>query len=341
MYLQIDELIRFVEANFDIIFKIAIFPGIAFIFGFLIFAVWYERKFLARLMVRMGPVHAGKVMGWLQLIADAIKLITKEFIVPRFTLRSLFFLLPILLPVIPAAMVVLIPFGPGFILYNAMGNGLILFLALSTIYPVLNMLTGWVSNNKFTIIGAFRTIYLDVAAEIPLILSIIGVVIMAGTYDLVGIVEAQSNMWFIIPQILGFIVFFIGYLGMTERVPMDFPVAEVELVFGIKTEYSGPLYLLLMEADYVNWLAWSLLMVVLYLGGYNGPNILGNPVYSGIFWTLFKLLIVLTIVLIIKIGYARLRVDQAVRMGWKYLIPLAVINLVLTILIKYILNIYQ
>ncbi len=332
---MIESILKFVEANFKTLFMITVFPGLAFIFGFLIFAVWFERKYLARLMVRMGPVHCGKVLGWLQLIADAIKLITKEFIVPRFSLRLLFFLLPIILPVIPAILVVLIPYAKDYILYDAGGNGLILFLALATIYPVLSMLIGWVSNNKFTIIGALRTIYMDVAAEIPIVLSVLGVVILAGTYDLVSIVEAQRKIWFIIPQILGFIVFLIGYLGMTERIPMDFPVAEVELVFGVKTEYTGPLYLLMMEADYINWLAWSLLLVVLYLGGYNGPNIFGNETISGIFWTLIKLFIVMVVILTVKISYARLRVDQAVRLGWRVLIPLSFINLVITILLKY------
>jgi len=332
---MIESILKFVEANFKTLFMIIVFPGLIFIFVFLIFAIWFERKYLARLMVRMGPVHCGKVLGWLQLIADAIKLITKEFIVPRFSLRLLFFLLPIILPVIPAILVVLIPYAKDYILYDAGGNGLILFLALATIYPVLLMLIGWVSNNKFTIIGALRTIYMDVAAEIPIVLSVLGVVILAGTYDLVGIVEAQRKIWFIIPQILGFIVFLIGYLGMTERIPMDFPVAEVELVFGIKTEYTGPLYLLVMEADYINWLAWSLLLVVLYLGGYIGPNIFGNETISGIFWTLIKLFIVMVVILTVKISYARLRVDQAVRLGWRVLIPLSFINLVITILLKY------
>lgn len=332
---MIEWILNFMQANFKILFMITVFPGLSFIFSFLIFAVWFERKYLARLMVRMGPVHAGKVLGWLQLIADAIKLITKEFIIPRFSLRILFFLLPILHPVIPAILVVLIPYAPDYILFDAAGNGLILFLALATIYPVLSMLIGWVSNNKFTVIGALRMIYLDVAAEIPIVLSILGVVILAGTYDFIGIIEAQKRLWFIVPQIIGFIVFLIGYLGMTERIPMDFPVAEVELVFGVKTEYTGPLYLLMMEADYINWLAWSLLLVVLYLGGYNGPDIFGNKTISGIFWTLLKLFIVMVIMLTIKISYARLRVDQAVRLGWRVLIPLAFINIIISILMKY------
>jgi len=331
----INQLWSFIQDNLKFIFMITIFPGLAFIFIFVIFAVWFKRKYLARLMLRMGPVHAGKVLGWLQLIADAIKLIAKEFIIPRTTLKFLFFLLPILLPVIPACLVLLIPYAEDYIVFEAAGNGLLLFLAIATIYPVLSMLTGWVANNKFTIIGALRTIYMDVAAEIPMVIAVLGVVILTGSFDFVKIVEAQSKIWFIGPQILGFIVFIIGCLGMTERVPMDFPVAEPELILGVKTEYTGPLYLLMMEADFVNWLAWLLLLVTLYLGGYNGPDIFMNKTISGIFWVLVKLLVVMILLMTIEVTYARLRVDQAVRLGWRILIPLSLLNLVISILLRY------
>lgn len=325
---------RFVEANFKFIFMITVFPGLTFIFTFVIFAVWLKRKYLARLMLRMGPVHAGRVLGWLQLVADAIKLLTKEFIIPRTTMRTLFFMLPILLPVIPACLVLLIPFAPDYIVFNAAGNGLIIYLAVATVYPVLNMLTGWVANNKFTVIGALRTIYMDVAAQIPVVIAVLGIVVMTGTFDLVKIVEAQSKIWFIGPQILGFIVFTIGILGMTERVPMDFPVAEPELILGVKTEYTGPLYLLTMEADFVNWLAWCLLLIVLYLGGYNGPDIFMNKTLSGIFWMLIKLLIVMVVLMTIEVTYARLRVDQAVNIGWRILLPLALLNLIISLFLR-------
>ena len=331
------DLLKFIKVNFLIFFKIGVFPGLGFIFGFVIFAVWYQRKYLARLMLRMGPVHCGRKLGWLQLIADALKLLTKELIVPDAAHEELFITLSILLPVVPGAMIGLIPFAQDFVIYSAQGYGLLLFFAISTLFPVLGILRGWAANNKFTIIGAFRNIYMDIAGEIPVILSAAGVMIWAGTYDLIKIVELQKNIWFIFPQILGFIVFFIGYLGMIEKVPFDIPTAESELVYGPNTEYTGAMFLNMMLSDYANMLAWTLLMITLYFGGYNGPMIFSNPIVNGSFWMLVKLLIAITIIFTVLITYARLRIDQAVRIGWNYLLPLALLNIFLTIFFKYLL----
>jgi len=329
-------LYKFIEANFRALFKILGFPGVTFIMVFIIFAVWYQRKYLARLMLRMGPVHAGKVLGWLQLIADALKLLTKEIILPRESMKKLFLLSAILLSVIPAAGIALIPFARGFSILPIRGFTLPLFLAIMTLYPIFIILMGWSANNKFTIIGAFRSIYLDVAGEIPLILSAIGVMIWAGTYDIQSIIELQKNMWFVFPQILGFITFLISYLAMIEKVPFDIPEAESELVFGYKTEYTGALFLDTMLGDYVNLLAWALIMISLYFGGYLGPSITGNTIIDGSIWMLIKLIIIITITFTIMISYARLRIDQAVRVGWNYLIPLSILNIILTIVIKYL-----
>jgi len=333
---MIDWLIEFIRVNLDPLFKIIIFPGITFIMLFTIFAVWYQRKFLARLMLRMGPVHAGRVMGWLQLIADSLKLLTKEIIFPAYSYKKLFLLSAITLPVIPAAAIALIPFAPGYAIFNVKGYTGLLFLGIMSLYPIFIVLMGWASNNKFTLIGAFRTIYLDVAGEIPIFLSVLGVFIWAGTYDLQDIVAMQSSMWFVIPQFLGFIVFFISYFAMIEKAPMDIPEAETELVFGYRTEYTGALFLDTMLGDYINILAWSLMMVTLYFGGYNGPAIFPDPLLNGAFWILFKLIILLAITFTVIISYARLRIDQAIRLGWYYLIPLALLNLIITVIIKYV-----
>lgn len=332
-----EELIKFVSENFETLFIISVFPGLSFVLGFVIFAVWYQRKYLARLMIRMGPVHCGRRLGWLQLMADAMKLIAKELIFPKAANKILFIFASIMLPVIPAAMIALIPFAPGLVIYNAAGIGLLIFFAISTIFPVISVIRGWAANNKFTIIGAFRNIYLDIAGEIPIFLASIGVMIWAGTYDLNEIVLKQSSMWFVIPQLLGFIVFFIGFLAMIEKVPFDIPTAESELIYGPNTEYSGAMFLNMMEADYINLLAWTLLMITLYFGGYNGPRVFADPIVNGVFWMIAKLLIGVTIIFTIMISYARLRIDQAVRMGWNYLLPLSILNILLTLVLKYLL----
>ncbi len=332
-----NELISFLNENFQTLFIISVFPGLSFVLGFVIFAVWYQRKYLARLMIRMGPVHCGGRLGWLQLIADALKLITKELIFPKAANKFLFVFASIMLPVIPAAMIALIPFAPGLVIYNASGLSLLIFFAISTLFPVIGVIRGWAANNKFTIIGAFRNIYLDIAGEIPVFLSSVGVMVWAGTYDLNEIVLRQQGMWFVIPQFLGFIVFFLGLLAMVEKVPFDIPTAETELIYGPNTEYSGAMFLNMMEADYVNLLAWTLLMITLYFGGYNGPTIFADPVVNGVFWLILKLLVAITIIFTIMISYARLRIDQAVRMGWNYLLPLSILNLLLTLVLKYLL----
>lgn len=331
------DLMNFIKLNLPVLLKIGLFPGLGFVFGFVIFAVWYQRKYLARLMIRMGPVHCGKKLGWLQLIADALKLLTKELIIPEAAHAELFIALSILLPVVPGVMIAFIPFAKDFVIYSGQGYGLLLFFAVSTLFPVLGILRGWAANNKFTIIGAFRNIYLDIAGEIPVLLASVGVMIWAGTYDLQEIVEMQSSMWFVFPQILGFIVFFIGYLGMIEKVPFDIPTAESELVYGPNTEYTGAMFLNMMLSDYANLLAWTLLMITLYFGGYNGPILFSNLVINGAFWMIVKLLIAITILFTIMVTYARLRIDQAVRIGWSYLLPLSLLNIVLTIFLKYIL----
>ncbi len=333
---MIDPILDFIFTNLDPLIRIIIYPGITFIMLFTIFAVWYQRKFLARLMLRMGPVHAGKFAGWLQLIADSLKLLTKEIIFPEHSYKKLFLLSAITLPVIPAAAIALVPFAPGYAIFNVRGYTGILFLAIMSLYPIFIVLMGWASNNKFTLIGAFRTIYLDVAGEIPLFLAALGVFVWAGTYDLQDIVAQQATMWFVIPQFLGFLVFFISYFAMIEKAPLDIPEAETELVFGYRTEYTGALFLDTMLGDYINVLAWALMMIKLYFGGYNGPAIFADPVLNGAFWILFKLIILLAITYTVIISYARLRIDQAIRLGWYYLIPLALLNLIITVILKYV-----
>lgn len=332
--LDVNILIKFVEDNFFNLVKILIFPGLGFIFGFIIFAVWYQRKYLARIMLRIGPLHCGRRLGWLQLIADAIKLLSKELIVPRAAVRSIFILVTILAPIIPATMLAFIPFAPTLTIFYVPKYNLLIVLALSTLYPVVQILKGWSANNKFTVIGAFRTIYLDLSGEIPIFISILGVILWAESFDLVEIVEKQANMWFILPQFLGFIVFFIGFLSIIEKVPFDIPTAEPEIVIGPNTEYSGALFLNNMLSDYLNILSWSMVFICLYLGGYNGPMIVWDPLLNGLMWTLIKLVIVLSLVFAIMISYPRLRLDQAIKLGWNYLLPLSIFNLFLTLVLK-------
>lgn len=325
----------FIWFNFKPLVQIIVIPGLAFILLFAMIAVWFERKFLARAMLRIGPYYCGKRSGWLQVIADFLKLFFKEFVIPDDAEKALFLAAPVLLPTIPALAITLIPFDSNWVLFDAGGLSLPVFLAIAGLAPVIPIFAGWAANNKYTIIGSFRTAYLYVSGEIPLVICAAATALLAGSLDLVEIVEAQRPLWFAIPQFIGFLVFFVGLILEAERTPFDVPTAETELVIGWRTEFSGVLFGFTMMAEYVSFLGWTLLFIVLYLGGYLGPSLLGVPLYDHIFWMLLKLAVVVVIVVLIRTVYPRLRLDQTLRLGWNYLMPLSLLNLFLTLILKW------
>ncbi|MBS7652507.1 MAG: NADH-quinone oxidoreductase subunit NuoH [Candidatus Bathyarchaeia archaeon] len=327
-------LLRLVLFNLKPLTQIIVIPGLAFILLFAIIVVWFERKFLARAMLRVGPYYCGGRSGVLQLIADFLKLFLKEIVIPKDAHRALFVSMPVILPTIPALAITLIPFDLDWVLFRAGGLSLPMFFAIAGFSPLIPVFAGWAANNKYTIIGSLRTAFLYISAEIPLVLCAAAVAIMAGSFDLVRIVEAQSTIWFSVPQFIGFIIFFLGLIIEAERTPFDIPTAEVELVLGWRTEFSGILFGFTMMAEYVSFLAWALLFITLYLGGYNGPNIFGLPLYSHIFWILFKLAILVPIVILIRGVFPRFRMDQLLRLGWYYLMPLSILNLFITLALK-------
>ncbi len=335
----IPELIRwlwdFIWFNFKPLAQIIVIPGLAFILLFAMIVVWFERKFLARAMLRIGPYYCGKRSGWLQVIADFLKLFFKELVIPDDVEKALFLASPILLPTIPALAITLIPFDSNWVLFDAGGLSLPIFLAIAGLAPVVPIFAGWAANNKYTIIGSFRTAYLYVSGEIPLVICAAATALLAGSLDLVDIVEAQRPLWFAIPQFIGFLVFFVGLILEAERTPFDVPTAETELVIGWRTEFSGILFGFTMMAEYVVFLGWTLLFITLYLGGYLGPSLFGVPLYDHIFWMLLKLAVIVVIVVLIRTVYPRLRLDQTLRLGWNYLMPLALLNLFMTIILKW------
>ncbi len=326
---------EFLTVNAKPLLQIYILPGLAFILLFSMIAVWFERKFLARAMMRVGPYYCGKRSGLLQVIADFMKLFMKEIIVPR-DMNFLFFAaMPVLVSTIPALALILIPFDANWVLWNIGSLGMPMFFAIAGIAPLIPIFAGWASNNKYSFRGAFRVAYMYISAEIPLVLCGAAVAIMAGSFDLVKIVQAQQNMWFAVPQFIGFVIFFLGVIIESERTPFDIPVAEVELVLGWRTEYSGILFGFTMMAEYIMFQAWTLLFITLYLGGYNGPVLAVIGVTgSHIFWMLAKFVFVVAFIILIRTVYPRLRLDQMLDLGWKYLTPLAVLNLALVLGMK-------
>jgi NADH-quinone oxidoreductase subunit H len=320
-------ILEFLIANSKPLLQILLLPGLAFILGFAIVAVWFERKFLARAMMRVGPYYCGGRSGVLQVFADFIKLFFKEIIIPDNVDWFFFAIMPVLVSTVPSVALILIPFDPNWVLWDIGSLSLPMFIAIMGIAPLMPIFSGWVSNNKYSFIGAWRVAFMYISGEIPLVICAAAVAIMAGSFDLVKIVEAQKNMWFAVPQFIGFIIFFLGVLIESERTPFDIPVAEVELVFGWRTEFSGILFGFTMMAEYVMFQAWTLLFITLYLGGYNGPIILGSVLLSHIFWLLAKFVVLVVFIILLRTVFPRPRMDQLIKLAWNYLIPLSLLNL--------------
>src|ERR671923_1530392 len=262
------------------LFKVAVFPG--FTYGAIIAAVtiFVERKFLAKMQLRVGPLYAGKIEGILQLIADGLKLVSKEIIVPSGADKPIFWAAPIAFVVSAAAVTALIPVAPGWVVAD-LDVGIIAVFAIFGFFPIIELLFSWASNSKYPFIGGLRALHQLIAFEIPFILSALSVVLLAGTLNLTGIVVAQQPYWYILFLPISAFVFYISSLAEVERVPFDLPEAESEIVAGWLTETSGMIYGLIQLGTYIKLYALSAIFVVLFLGGWAGPQLfpqeLGPP----------------------------------------------------------------
>ncbi|MEM3437749.1 MAG: NADH-quinone oxidoreductase subunit NuoH [Nitrososphaerales archaeon] len=326
----------------ELILKVLIFPGLAFPLLFAMIVIWFERKFLARIMLRIGPLHVGPLnrTGLFQPIADFLKLIQKEIIVPDNAHKLLYNTAPIIASIVASMGVAFIPYAPkpsgGYWMIYYTPLSLLVILAIFTARPFIMVGAGWASNSKYCTIGAMRAALQLLAYEVPIALSLASIVIMSRTFDLAKIVEAQSSIWFIILQPIGFIVILIAMMAELSRRPFDIPFAEQEVVFGWPTEYTGAQFALIMVSEYFDLCTVTSLITVLFLGGWSGPAIpiLNDisPILSGVFWFLFKMAI-LTVIIIMGRGiYPRLRIDQLLDAGWTILIPLAIIQIIITLL---------
>ncbi|MCS7145727.1 MAG: complex I subunit 1 family protein [Nitrososphaerota archaeon] len=324
----LQELVRFIYSEPFI--KAAIFPGALFSTVLGIFAVWFERKLFARVSLRIGPLHVGKVAGILQLIADAIKFISKERIIPDGVNKPLFVLMPALAMILSLLLYAFLPFGAGWIIYPS-DIGLLLFFLVTALSPIPIVLAGYASRSKYPFIGMSRIALQLFGYEVPLFLALTGVVLSTRTLNLEKIVEAQVAVPLAVTQVLGFIVFLTTLLAETERLPFDIPTAEGEIVFGWQTEYSGVYFLMIQLAMFEKVLAFCFLGAVLYLGGWLGPPIPGVPEsITAPFWTILKGLLLFTFVALLRGVYPRLTIEKVLDLGWKYLIPLAFVNLIIT-----------
>jgi NADH-quinone oxidoreductase subunit H len=287
---------------------------------------YVEHKVLAHMQARLGPMEAGRFHGWAQLIADGVKFIQKEDITPTAADKWVFVMAPILVIVPVILIFVVIPFGPGYWAVN-LDLGLFFALAISAIGVIGMLMAGWASANKFSLIGAIRGAAQLIAYELPLVLAAAAVAMQAGTLSLVGIVESQTSYWYVLPQFVGFGIFVTASLAELSRPPFDMPIADSEIIFGHMTEYTGIKFGLFLLSEYAGIVALSGLATVMYLGGWHSILIPGIPAPL---WTLGKIGAISFLVIWLRATYPRLREDQLQKMAWKYLIPFALINILLT-----------
>ncbi len=287
-----------------------------------LFLIWVERKVSAHMQLRPGPMEVGP-HGALQSLADAIKLMSKELITPEEVDKPIYWLAPIVvfLPVLLSFLV--IPFSQTMIIRD-MNVGIVLILAFSTLSVLAILMAGWSSNNKYSVFGAIRSVAQNVAYEIPLLVTVMSIILMVGSFKLSDIVAAQSQTWFIFVQPLAFLLFITCATAETNRAPFDLPEAESELVAGFHTEYSGMRFALFFLAEYTNIFIASAVATVLFLGGWHGP------ILPGIIWFFIKVYALVFLLMWFRWTFPRVRFDQLVNFSWKILIPLSFVNLLIT-----------
>ena len=302
---------------------------IAMIIGLLIITlsiasglIWLERRLLALWQDRHGPNRVGP-FGLLQVVADMIKIFTKEDWIPPFADKPVFVLAPAIIVVTVLMTFAMLPIAPGIIVTD-LNVGLLFFLAMSSLGVYSVVLAGWSSDNKYSLLGGLRAAAQMISYEVFMGLSLIGVVVLAGSFDLAKIVEAQRKMWFVIPQFLGFILFLIAGIAETRRLPFDLPEAESELVAGYHSEYSGMKFGMFFVGEYLGITLISALIAVLFFGGWLGPWL------PPIVWFFIKLFFFICFFVLLRASLPRPRFDQLMSWGWKLMLPLALANILIT-----------
>ena len=317
------------------LFALTVFPGFSFValYG-TVFMGWVERKFTAKIQLRTGPMYAGKVEGILQNVADFFKLFFKEMIIPEGVDKATFVAVPIALMGVVGALVALIPLSPTTYIANPAVGAVLLFAILS-FTPLVVLLAGWASNSKYPFLGGLRALHQMVAYEIPLVLSLLGTVLLAGALNLAplvpggpSIVTAQSKVWFIVLQPLGAIVFFIGALAELERIPFDLPEADSEIVAGWQTEYTSMFFGSFQLANFSRMYVLAGVFTTFFLGGWLGPA----PVPLEV-WFILKTTVVMLFLMLPRSILPRIRIDFLLRSGWVRLLALAFLNIFLTMLL--------
>jgi NADH-quinone oxidoreductase subunit H len=281
--------------------------------------IWLERRLLALWQDRYGPNRVGP-FGLLQVLADMIKIFFKEDWIPPFADRGVFVLAPAIIVVTVLLAFAVVPFAPGVQIFET-NVALLYFLGLSSLGVYSIVLAGWASNNKYSLLGGMRAASQMISYEVFMGLSLMGVVILAGSFSLRDIVEAQRRMWFVVPQFLGFVLFLIAGVAETRRLPFDLPEAESELVAGFHSEYSGMKFGMFFVGEYLGVTLISCLITVLFFGGWLGPGL------PPLVWFALKTLFFISFFILLRAALPRPRFDQLMAWGWKWMLPLSLLNL--------------
>ncbi len=311
-----------------VLFKSSTFPGLTFAAVLSSFVIWYERKLLAKMQYRVGPLYAGRVGGIFQSFADLFKLLFKEIVIPAKADALMFLAPPFAMMALSGALLAIIPIGSTTYIAQS-PYSLLIAIAILSFFPMVTLLAGWASNNKFSFIGAIRALYQMISYEIPLLLSVLGVVILTRSLNLSVIAESQTKIWYIAPMILGAVVFYLTAMAELERIPFDLPEADSELVAGWLTEYTSMVFGVLNLAVYIKLYALSALFTILFLGGWLGP-----PGLPDFVWFLIKTAIVLTIFIIPRGFSPRIRIDQLIGFGWLWLVGLTFVNIFIAFMLS-------
>jgi NADH-quinone oxidoreductase subunit H len=284
--------------------------------------IWLERRLLALWQDRYGPNRVGP-FGLLQVVADMIKIFFKEDWIPPFADRAVFVLAPAVIVVTVLMSFAVLPIAPG-IIVSDLNIGLLFVLAMSSLGVYSVVLAGWSSDNKYSLLGALRAAAQMLSYEVFMGLSLMGVVLLAGSFDLSAIVEAQHHLWFVVPQFLGFILFLTAGVAETRRLPFDLPEAESELVAGFHSEYSGMKFGMFFVGEYLGVILISSLISILFFGGWLGP------VLPPIVWFLAKTFFFICFFILLRASLPRPRFDQLMSWGWKVMLPVSLANLLVT-----------
>ena len=285
--------------------------------------IWLERRLLALWQDRYGPNRVGP-FGLLQVVADMIKIFTKEDWIPPFADKVVFVIAPTIIIFTTLMSFAVVPIAPGIGVVD-MNIGLLFFLAMSSMGAYSVVLGAWASNNKYSLLGGMRGAAQMISYEVFLALSLLGVVMMAGSFNLREIVEAQAGMWNVIPQFFGFAVFTVAGVAESHRLPLDIPEAESELGAGFHSEYSGMKFGMFFVGEYIGVTLVSAMIVTLFFGGWLGPGFL-----PPVIWFILKTFVFISFFILLRASLPRPRYDQLLAYGWKVMLPIAILNLAVT-----------